>query len=159
MHQSQKDSFNFMFPKRLSEFAVFFCLVTKTYIFRFSGVFRTKIQRTNTLKVEYAIEMKFLSGKLIQALKIRVILLAFTAGHQFTGFHVLGSMWTTSASMCSSVQVASSSHSSSMLKVPIMYDLIYLVGIVSLVNPALPISPPLSCQSQTNGERSRGSTK
>ena len=36
----------------------------RTYIDLFPGVFSTKIQRTNTLKVEYAIEMKFLSGKL-----------------------------------------------------------------------------------------------
>ena len=41
------------------------CLVTKTYIIRFSGVFSTQLQRTNTLKVEYAIAMKFLSGKWI----------------------------------------------------------------------------------------------
>ena len=31
----------------------------------FSGVFSTKMLSTNTLKVEYAIEMKFLSGKWI----------------------------------------------------------------------------------------------
>ena len=41
------------------------CFFTNTYIKRFSGVFSTKIQRTNTLKVEHAIDMKFLSGKWI----------------------------------------------------------------------------------------------
>ena len=58
---------------------------------------RTKIQRTNTLKVEQAIiEMKFLSGKWIQVVKVRLNLLTFTAGHETTGFHVLDNMWTTS---------------------------------------------------------------
>ena len=41
------------------------CLFTKTYINRFSDVFSSKMQRTNTLKVEYAIEMKFFLGKWI----------------------------------------------------------------------------------------------
>ena len=62
------------------------CLFTKTYINRFSGVFSTKIQRANTLKVEYAIGMKFLSGKWIWGLKIRVNLLKFTTGRQVAGF-------------------------------------------------------------------------
>ena len=58
------------------------CLFTKSYINRFSGVFSTKIQRTNTLKVEYAVGMKFLSGKLIEGVKIRVNVVTFTAGRQ-----------------------------------------------------------------------------
>ena len=37
------------------------------------SVFGTKIQRTNTLKVEYAIESKFLSDKWIWGVKLRVI--------------------------------------------------------------------------------------
>ena len=41
------------------------CLFTKIYIDLFSGVFSTKMKRTNTLKVEYTIEMKFLSGNWI----------------------------------------------------------------------------------------------
>ena len=36
------------------------------------SVFGTKIQRTNTLKVEYAIESKFLSDKWIWGVKLRV---------------------------------------------------------------------------------------
>ena len=63
----------------------------------FSGVFSTKIQRTNTLKLEYAIEMNFFSLKWIWGVKIRVNLLMFTAGRQTTGFHVLDSMWTSRA--------------------------------------------------------------
>ena len=54
------------------------------------------MQRTNTSKVEYAIEMKFLSGKWVYGVKIRVNLLTLTARRQATGFHVLDSMWTTS---------------------------------------------------------------
>ena len=41
------------------------CLFAKTYINRFSGVLSTKIQRKYTLKLEYAVDMKFLSGKWI----------------------------------------------------------------------------------------------
>ena len=55
------------------------CLFTKTYIQR------TNIQRSNKLKVEYAVEMKFLAGKWIQGVKIQVNLLTFTAWR----FHVL----------------------------------------------------------------------
>ena len=54
------------------------------------------MQRTNTSKVEYAIEMKFLSGKWVYGVKIRVNLLTLTARRQATGLHVLDSMWTTS---------------------------------------------------------------
>ena len=54
--------------------------------------FGTKIQRTNTLKVEYAIESKFLSDKWIWGVKLRVNLLTFTAGRQAAGFHSLDSM-------------------------------------------------------------------
>ena len=68
----------------------------RTYINLLSGVFNTKIQRTNTWKVEYALKMKFLSEELFLGVKIRVNLLTFTAGRQTMGFHVLDSMWTTS---------------------------------------------------------------
>ena len=87
------------------------------------SVFSTKIERTNTLKVEYAIEMKFLLGKWIQGVKIRVNLFTFTAGRQNwlsrSRQHVDDEL-----RMCKSVQLASatsdrssSSHSTSMLKV------------------------------------------
>ena len=69
---------------------------SRNYINRFSDAFSTKMQRTNTLKVEYAFEMKFLSGKWIWGLKIQVNILTFTAGRQASGFHVLVSIWTTS---------------------------------------------------------------
>ena len=64
---------------------------SRNYIDRFSDAFSTK-----TLKVEYAFEMKFLSGKWIWGLKIQVNILTFTAGGQASGFHVLVSIWTTS---------------------------------------------------------------
>ena len=51
--------------KRESFDATRWCLFAKTCINRFSGVFSTKIQRKYTLKLEYAVEMKFLSGKWI----------------------------------------------------------------------------------------------
>ena len=54
------------------------------------------MQRTNALKAEYQIEIKFLSGKWIWGLKIRVNIHTFTAGRQAAGFQVLVSMWTTS---------------------------------------------------------------
>ena len=83
--------------KQESFYATRWCLFTKTYINRFSGNFLVqKYKRTNTLKVEYAIEMKFLSEKWIMEVNIRVNLLTFTAGRQAAGFHVLESMWTTS---------------------------------------------------------------
>ena len=49
-------------------------------------VFLVKImQRTNTLKVEYAIEMKFFLGKWLWGAKIPVNLHTFTAGRQACG--------------------------------------------------------------------------
>ena len=51
-----------------------------------------KNTETNTLKVEYAIESKFLSDKWIWGVKLRVNLLTFTAGRQAAGFHSLDSM-------------------------------------------------------------------
>ena len=51
--------------KRESFDATRWCLFAKTCINRFCGVFSTKIQRKYTLKLEYAVEMKFLSGKWI----------------------------------------------------------------------------------------------
>ena len=74
----------------------FLCSSLSSYIKRFSLVFRTKIQRTNALKVKQASEILYLSGKRILGVKIHVNLLTFTAGRQTAGFHVLDCMWTTS---------------------------------------------------------------
>ena len=99
------------------------CLFTNTYINRFPRVFGTKIQRTNTLKVEYAIESKFLSDQWIWGVKIRVNLLTFTDGHQAAGFHSHDSVWTTNRACAVAFKSpgplrSSSSHSSSILTVP-----------------------------------------
>ena len=101
-------------------------MFTKIYIDLFSGVFSTKMKRTNTLKVEYTIEMKFLSGNWISG---RENTSKFTHVHWWTpspGFSLSRQHVDDEPSMCSSVQLALitsgrslSSHSSSMLKVPV----------------------------------------
>ena len=76
-------------------------------------------------KVEYASEIKFLSGKCIWGGIMRVNLLTFTPGRQSAGFHVLDSMWMMSRACAVAFNLpwplmvrSSSSHSSSMHKVP-----------------------------------------